>query len=63
LFRHKPSSFGWHPKEKKLELFSKSSRFIVLRSTTPPAKSVAYLMWRFDTETNAEGEEEHIIYL
>ncbi|KAL1951644.1 hypothetical protein VTO73DRAFT_793 [Trametes versicolor] len=52
-----PSSFGWHPKSKRKELFHRNARFIlVLDGEGSPAATtlVAFAMFRFERD---EGED------
>lgn len=51
--RVEPSSFGWHPKNKKQELFHRESRFLLLYWQKPDADDgetpiVAFTMFRFE---------------
>lgn len=70
------SSMGWNPPKKRKELFDKRSRFILAekqidsedldqKSAPRPQTTVslrAFGMFRFDTEHDAEGEDEEVIY-
>lgn len=58
--KYTASSFGWDPPQKKRELFHKDSRFILAHSS--PGELVAYTMFRFDTEEDAIGEEDPVVY-
>ena len=67
---------GWNPPKKRKELFDKRSRFILAEKQIDPedldqksapepqtdASLTAFGMFRFDTEHDAEGEDEEVIY-
>lgn len=58
-----PSSFGWHPAEKKKELFHPLSRFIVAKPSERSKTVQGYLMWRADIEEDIKGNDEVVLYM
>ncbi|TFK30504.1 acyl-CoA N-acyltransferase [Coprinopsis marcescibilis] len=56
----KPSSMGWHPRQKRSEVFDRLSRFILVLERLEDDKSdkvVAFVMFRFEHE-----DEENLLY-
>lgn len=49
---------GWHPDDKKAELFHDDSRFIRVLDSSQGTHLIAYTMFRFDTE---EDLDEHVL--
>ncbi|KAG8899521.1 hypothetical protein FRB99_006587 [Tulasnella sp. 403] len=62
------SSFGWHPREKRKELFHQLSRFILAYRqdesvAATPCTLAGYTMFRFDEEeTMEDGVNEDVAY-
>ena len=56
--------YPWNPAKKRLELFHRDSRFIVVipDGGKLEADLTAFSMFRFDTEENVEGRDELIVY-
>ncbi|PWZ02754.1 DNA glycosylase [Testicularia cyperi] len=56
---YRNSTLGWKPTEKKRELFSSDSRFVVIRPAPEHGAEVAgFAMFRFDTESSAGPPED-----
>jgi len=53
--RYQKSAMGWDRNEKRKELFSKSSYFIVLKDDVDSL--VSFVNWRFDVEECHEDDQ------
>ena len=65
---YEASAQGYDRNEKTRELFEKPSRFILLHLLdsntveTKPLALIAFSMFRFDNEKNAEGKLREVVY-